>query len=355
MLLREYIRAFLNEQAHVLTLYHGTGLHNLPSILKDGLKAYRPRGAPHGQRGVYLTSNVELAARYAHGELSSNERPIVLEVRISKRKRTKKLAYDPLDRHDMWYEDGGYADDDNEIERQVRGGIVNLIKKLLGKDIGWGGSEYVEQILGTRYDIDPEKLDGVPLYQNAVQLLMELGVKDRRAAMKAVQQEWPPGEDWGDIAVSDSGTLQTTEQWYASREQLIYPTDLPPSVVKAVWVKCDQYELPPDAYDKTQTFGQEELPGEAKSRYEGRQRFLNRYYGVDWSEKTPAQMEDIADEAEDLQLDPVTDALRSGDINNIASEIENAADWIHDEWGEQQTTNVECWGRLSPQQAMQLG
>ncbi len=352
MILREYIREILVEQAHALTLYHGTGLANLPSIMTDGLKAYKPRGAPHGQRGVYLTSNVELSARYAHGELSGNENPIVLEVRISKRKRTKKLVYDPLDRASMWQEDGGY-DDEDIIGGAVDHGFKQIVQKLTGKDLGY--RNYTEKILGTSHYREAEDLDGVPLYQNAVRLLMaDFGVEDRRAAMKAVQEEWPSGDDWGDISVSESGTLQITQEWYEGREQLIYPESLPPSTIKAVWVKCDQYDLPLEAYSETKEFGQEELPGEAKSRYENRDRFFRDHYGKDWSQFDQDDLEEVAEEAEALGMDEIRDVFLSGDVDKIAMAMDNAGDWIHDEWGEQQTTGVGCWGKLTPQEALKL-
>jgi hypothetical protein len=100
------------------TLYHGTRINNLPNILNKGLLMATPlwttgTAINSGVKAVYLTPDIELAARYAVGQ-NKDQIPAVLELDISQAKRLAKLAYDPMDREeDAWeQEDGGYGHDD---------------------------------------------------------------------------------------------------------------------------------------------------------------------------------------------------------------------------------------------------
>ena len=72
---RRYLQAI-----HKMTLYHGTELKNLPSIERKGLIAQGGikwsalNVLRSKQDAVYLTSDLELAARYAVGQAGKKSR-----------------------------------------------------------------------------------------------------------------------------------------------------------------------------------------------------------------------------------------------------------------------------------------
>ena len=73
-----------------IVTYHGTNASNLPEILRNGIEARSPQG--RFDKGVYLTMDLETAARYAvEGSGGTREeQPCILEIAISVRMVSKR-------------------------------------------------------------------------------------------------------------------------------------------------------------------------------------------------------------------------------------------------------------------------
>ena len=368
MLLREYIREVLEEEVHGLTLYHGTDGNNIKSIAQHGLKTGSPMGT--AQRGVYLTPTFEKAVRYAHGDLtdtgSKGEVPIVLEVYISGRKRTKKLEYDPLDRPDLWRDQPEDWGDLEEVRTSLEWGITRVAKKL-----GWKPkSTYDDRFRGADRMLDRanelEDLDGFELTKEVISLMTGFNVPLAQIK-KAVKEEFPPDSDWGDgyVTISPSGTIQLTDMYYRSKEQLIFPKTLPPSTIKSVWVRCQDF--PKSSFGEEREAGSTELPGEARSRLEGAEAFFGELL---WKQEVLKKddddlLEDI-EKAKGYEVDELVKALRAmldamkrGDdldefVEAVTEQAGYASEFVHEEWGEEETSTPICWGKTSLQDALHL-
>src|SRR5260221_120095 len=113
--LTKLAHTYVNAYPRSIVSYHGTDAKFLPSILQVGLRAQKPPGG--SDFGVYLTNDMEKAARYAvEGTWSETNHPCILEVVLTGRNRVKKVYRDTLDREeDNLYGDYGYDSDDDDL------------------------------------------------------------------------------------------------------------------------------------------------------------------------------------------------------------------------------------------------
>lgn len=353
-----YLRA-LNQ----IDLYHGTGFKNLKSISKKGLVADSGAVWSGGfataltkdQKAVYLTSDFELAARYARGS-QKQFTPIVLEVRISSPRRFRKLKYDPLDRHDTsWKIEESYDDDADQTTRDIEKGAED-IARLLGYEgyRGWLNLPLPEDI---------EELDGINVYKlvvgNLVKLL-GLNRMQRKQAMRMVQEKFD-GDRWEYIEVRKDGTLKLTEEYFYTREQLMYMKGLPPSTIKGVWLRQSDFDIPESQIKETRSGGFKELPGESAVRYEDLKDIMGRLRYTE-----PAEMDDLegtAEQVRSLDYDELADYLDEvagmdpedrPEMDEWDEEMEGFEMGLDDDWGEERIQDEGTWVKVPLQTAARL-
>lgn len=350
-----------------MTFYHGTGYRNLSSIASKGLQAKNglswgglgPAGTMflRNTKAVFLTSDFERAARYAQGS-EKTQVPMVLEVQISSPRRFKNLRYDPLDRRDdAWDVQESY----DEAADEVTLGIGNAIRGIGEKF----GRSYLSAHGILPSDNDLESLDGVNIFKVATRYLMqELGLdrNQRRRAMQLVQEALG-GESWEYMEVRPDGTLKLTEEYFYSREQLMFMRGLPPSTIKGVWVRLDDFGLSPGDVQETQEGGFKELPGEAVSRYED---IVELFKKLRWD--APSEMDQRA-------LEEAVETARANDFDELADYLDDVAqtepedrpemdDWdgelegfeeeLYGDWREERVLNPGVWGKVPLKAALRL-
>ena len=262
-------KEYLNEAVYGVSSYHGTEFDNLQSILETGLNAKKP--SMMGAQGVYITPDIELAARYGLNwgrdlyERIKISTPLVFELYISKPRRTKKLSYDPFDRQESaWSGDDGYSETtEQEVLGQLESDIWQVIQKLnLPKRY-----DFQHTILQS-HEYDLEGYDGINLTRDLARDIMvhyHLPKERYREVVAAANSVFQPGTDYeGLMEIADDGTLKLQSEYYETREQLIYPENLPLPTLKNVWVRVEDFNLPWEAYEDTKSFGFKMLPQEAR-------------------------------------------------------------------------------------------
>lgn len=355
-ILKEYIQELLIEGENFLSMYHGTYLHNLKSILQKGLKAFVPHGAPHGHKGVYLTGDIQLAARYAFGEVPvENAIPIILEV-ILQKKKTKKLIYDPLDRHSMWSEDSSYEGSDvDEATRLIEKGYDNIFKK-------YSKGERIPYNLRLKLDFNElEDMKNYELYKEILYRLMKIFPNiPKRQLTKDIMEEFPPGHFFEHVEISNNGTIQIDPSYFQGIEQSIYPNkDLSPKTIRYIWVRPEDFpNLDESNVLETKKFGKKELPGEAIDRHNKITSFLNNLTYI----SSDDNFKELAYRSEEYDFDDIAKLLYQAQEeltnNGIAdpetvSEIQNAASdtlgWLESEsWGEEEVSDIQEWVKVKP-------
>jgi hypothetical protein len=208
-----------------LVSYHGTDARWLPSIMADGLKAQKPGGT--ADKGVYLTNDMEKAARYAvEGTWSESSRPMILEVRLSKQKRVKRVYRDNLDREESNLFDGDQYEDEDlaDLERSVKAVL----------DIKWGS---IPREVGLDFETygDPSALSGLNLYKPLLAYARKQGWNIQQFKQKLFHH-LTPGDTFGPWEITNDGTLTLDQDAYDGMHQQVYPDNLPPSTIKAVWL-----------------------------------------------------------------------------------------------------------------------
>jgi hypothetical protein len=351
-----------------MEFYHGTDLKNLKSISKRGLQARNGAEWSGGAimdratRAVYLTSDFPLAARYALGA-ARTQVPIVLEIEITSPRRFKHLRYDPMDRHDTaWDVEDSYDEDEQDVHSEIEDGIAAVAKELTG-----------ERHHIATYGLVPdelEDLDGFNVYKQATKYLMkalDLDRSDRRKVMNLAQKQWPEGYLGEYMEVRRDGTLKLTEEYYASREQLMYMKGLPPSTIKGVWFRIMDLDLPEKAYKGIAEHPAKDLPGEAADKFNSIKETLDRFrWGLgDYSaydiRSAATELNEYGDDFDSLAsvLKEYADALDEGseDVDEIREEAEeeasNAGDWVYEDWGMDREGERFKWGKLPLNKAVQ--
>lgn len=291
-----------------LVTYHGTNAMNLPSIARKGLQAFKPTDSTLTQRGVYLTNNIQAAARYATSRYGSSEYPVVLELLIASPRHVKKITLDPLDDESDMYEQVDWSPWDDSVQQLER-----TIKDVLG----------LERLSPINIEPDIDNLNGMEIYRMILDFAKKRGLDIQKIKNK-LREEMPPGEDFGDFEISESGTLKLTQQAYDSMHQMIYPKSLPSVSIKAIWIP--EKVLNPNfkslAVEQTK-FGSKLLAGEIAdiSNF-----FRNAHV---WNaDALPAAMESIrnmyAVTSGYVDISELENAAKEGDVDSF----NNILDWI---------------------------
>lgn len=270
----------LKEEIHNITLYHGTPAKNLKNILSKGLRKNTPLGGKDMIPGVYLTSDIELAARYSAewGE-RIEQYPVqpcsILEIYLSKNKRIKKLRYDPLDRLESLY---------NEYERpenSTLAEIEDIVNKILSN-------------MGIRINFeikDIEQYDGINIFKLIINLIKrqvgndEFANKNFQINLKfAIGKIIKSITNYENefIVIKNDGTIKIMDDIYSQREQLIYPKDIHFSTIKYIWLRENDldngFPIKPVASSK---FGFKLIPAEIQEKRENYEEMSRKYSNAD--------------------------------------------------------------------------
>jgi hypothetical protein len=358
-------KEFLLTEAYQAIFYHGTPASNLAGILSKGMLPYKTGTWTTGgdinasSKAVYFTSSMSVAARYAVGAYKK-ETPIVLEFSMSTPKRFKKVEYDPMDRpENSWDEDGGGTTIESEFIYDMESDIRRFLKKLqLNIRVHLPLSDQIEER-------GVSAIDGFNLYRfilNTIQSKIDQQQfrQQKPQIVLAMQQAFPPGQYHGFAAITPSGTLRVTEQYFQNQAQFRYPKIIPPGAVKAIWVRQKDFTF---TKGKTQKVEPVLLPDESKEKLE---ELKDLYNGLaTWAEEAE---EDIADEAADWidriwaeEIDDAEDLISalkkiiqlSNNGKDISKEMGALADmardyetYVYDNWGQDITMPEETWVRI---------
>ena len=258
-----------------LTIYHGTDGRFLPSILEKGLQANRPKGPFTLDKGVYLTGDIEKAARYAIDGIEKTVGiPVILEIVISKPSRIKKIYRDDLDREESIREDNDYEDEDvvylrRDVE-QLIGGAWNDWRK-----IGFDWETYG----------DPAALNGLELYKTLIAYAKNKGL-DLQQFKQKMFSIMPPGKTYGKYEITESGTIKMDTSGVEGMHQAVYPKSLPPSVIKAVWMS----NVPEVVKGERISVTQKLLPQESKRIMDDVRNYANNNMGQEHTRDDAKEM-----------------------------------------------------------------
>lgn len=252
-------------------MYHGTGVSNLPGIMQKGLQLNVPRTTTGVKTpAIYLTPNIELAARYAMGGLSTaplNRIPVVLEIKLFGKKRHNKMVSDPLDRADnAWQDHFEYSKDERleDLERDIVNFVNNIAKRYKFGNVNL-------TMMPKSFPDEIEGLHRFPLYNYIHSIIAKLSGKlypsIRGDISKYILQYFPPDETYadGEVAINNSGTLYLTPEFWQNQHQNVYSRIIPPKAIKAVWVRKSDF---PNVSGEEKDFGHEILPSEVVDEFE---------------------------------------------------------------------------------------
>jgi hypothetical protein len=199
-----------------IVTYHGTNARFLNNMLQEGILSKVPPGSYHKDKAVYLTNDISQAARYTLKE----DLPMILELYLSTPKRLKKIKHDLLDRYD-------WGDFESEWQEE----LIYLSKDLSEVLGGW--EREIEQALVTDNEI--HEIIGMNVYKLILSIAREnnLNIQDVKNKLKKLPKSDPNNFFF---YISHDGTLQPTKYYYDWMHQMKYPTTLPPSVIKYVWL-----------------------------------------------------------------------------------------------------------------------
>ena len=180
-----------------LNTYHGTDGRYLSRILSEGILAQNPQ--PNFDKGVYMTSEIEKAARYAVDGIEKNHGiPIILQISISSDKKIKKIYRDTLDRDEshLYDHDEDYDSDLQDLERSVEG-VITAILPGIRIDMQDRDRYFDFSSFG-----DKSSLRGINIYRNILGF-----ARQKRLDLNKVKQTMfsmiPPGTNFGNISVAE--------------------------------------------------------------------------------------------------------------------------------------------------------
>lgn len=348
-----------------MVFYHGTDFGNLKSIAKNGLVAHSGlkwgggSALDSGTGAVFLTSDFNLAARYALGA-DREWRPVVLEVSITTPKRFKRLRYDPMDQmSSAWDVEESYDEEGGQVLRDLRGLEMDLVKHFTGQKYAYDSF--------VRWPDELAGLDGLNLYkvvgnQGSKHLYQKYDLQLVRRAVIQWLHKALEKYKWGYMEIKPDGTLKLTEEYFYTREQLMYMKGLPPSTIKAVWLRMEDFDLPESAYQETKFEGAKNLPGEDAGRYEALQ---NRVKDLRYEDPREIEDYDLADtirfftDYEEHEfaayLETLTDVPQGErDPDEFQSEVEIVEAGLNEDWMQEQESAPYGWGKLELRKAARL-
>ena len=333
------------------------------------MNARHPGNDRRIDKGVYMTNDMEKAARYAvEGTWGETKHPCILEIVLSGRQRTKKIYRDKLDRDENLLYDDAADVWENDVED-----LKMDLQRVLDTSYLPG---YLENPLDTYGD--PSRLRGTNIYALLLRYARENKL-DINEFKKKMFSEIPAGSYYGDFEIAQDGSIVITTQAYDNMHQQVYPKDIPPSAIKAVWMS----KVPESVPGERITVQSKLLPQEVRH-------YANRVNGIaeeytDLSEITMHEIGDFIDELEDLnaewllkdvldkllelqtQAKQIWDDAEDGEVNRSDSEYANkmedialkvsriaenlmyeSAEWTYDPPGGLTTE----FTKMSPQEAL---
>lgn len=350
-----------------MTFYHGTDFDNLKSIAKKGLVAHNglqwggASALDPGTGAVFLTSDFNLAARYGLGA-ARTQTPVVLDVSITAPKRFKRLRYDPMDQMDnAWDVEESYDDEGKQVQSDLDELERSLIKHFTGERDYHGF---------VRWPDDLGNYDGINLYKvlangGVKYLASKYGLRvDRKAIIQWLHKalEKFKGGAWGYMEIKSDGTLKLTEEYFYTREQLMYMKGLPPSTIKGVWLRMEDFDLPESAYKETKLEAAKDLPGEAADRFEALQDKVRNLVYEDPREIDDYDLNDLIRFFKDYDEDEFAGYLESladtpqdeRDPDEWRDELEGVEMGLQDTWMEERESEAYGWGKLDLRKAAGL-
>ena len=210
------------EEAYQAILYNGTSIERLPQIMRQGLRVDAeknwgdPTGVNYRDRSVYLTPNIELAARYAVGA-NKDDIPCIIEVIVSTAKRFKKIKYDQMDRPEVTWD--WEETPDSNVSSDIKNAIERFIKKWRKVSSNLQRPYYSLRLPDYLDEHGAIGFNGFDLYRFILnEIWRELGTQlfnYYKSRIKAdISQSFPPGEWMEDMEITPSGTLRATPNHY---------------------------------------------------------------------------------------------------------------------------------------------
>lgn len=376
-------KSIISERVANITLYHGTALSNFPSIYEYGLEANQPQ--PGAVRGVYLTPDKDLAARYAMTASGNPSKvditkdgkiPMVLKLVISKPRRIKDMIYDPLDRTDSKYEE--YDMNGEEPQSYLAGELEDILRSV-EKAAGLPERPKYDNKFHDLISVDLDDFEGVSLYELIMNLGMATPWKEkldipRKTIIDIVNKMTKPGQEFasGMLELSNSRTLHRTEGYYTSREQLVTQgKEVSGATIKAVFIPKEHV---PDLIGEIEKIAPKMIPGEIRHLYDRRQLFFQKYY-YDFRHKDEVGIEDLEKmletiETEELYFDElaqiISRAIESYDnlegddfsdaIDAIIEEMDIAENIMHEDFlnDDLPFTPAGEWVKVDPKVALKV-
>lgn len=244
-----------------ITTYHGGNASNLPSILEKGMLAKHPFGAPHAAKGVYVTNNVEAAARYCR----DFDKPVILEIYISSPKRVNKLKQDPLDLDESLHENYDSETFFSEDVRRIENGIKNIFNI----------SRHSGRMPINLPDSEIENFRGFSLYEAIKDYAKSIGA-NLEDIKKKIKEFLPPQElDY--LNISNSGHISLLPSVYDRFHQMYFPKDLPAKTIKAVWIPKNKLKEG-IVGEEEKSFGKRLIPGDIRAIERVTNNFRSQYW-----------------------------------------------------------------------------
>lgn len=374
-----------------ILLYHGTDAYNVESILRQGLK---PRGSVGNlgwdkntlvdvrNNSVFLTADIEKAARYSFGE-EKDQVPAILEIRISGR-HAQKLKYDPLDRNDAAWEIDDEGGTDFEALVILEDIASDAIRNITGHKPHFS-------VRGLPQFHEVEDLDGVNVYKvlpQAILKVLDSNWITRKDVVRAIQdalKKWgrankrTPGQ-YQSISIHPyldvrrDGTIKMSKDWMETREQLFYQKGLPPSTIKGVWFREIDFRSSGINQMKVdeKSFGVRRLPYEVVEDHQTSIEITNKiirkeYYTVDMLYRNSEDFLVVSDHLENMGLErwEEVDHLQTLTREEIEEDFESLIDTLaesaiyiqddlHNSHGNDPAIHEDLWILVNPRDAMEL-
>jgi len=326
-------------KVYSLTTYHGTDARNIQNILEKGLLARKPEG--RFDKGVYLTNDIEKAARYAVEGIAKEGQPAILEIMISGGHRVKKIYRDPLDREESIFEDlvDRYDEDLRYLERDI--------------DEVFNGKYIHNKVIDLTTFGDPTSLRGKNIYKAIIDYARKngLNVEDIKRRMF---DRISPNSNYGPWIISEDGSVVLDESVYEEMHQQIYPKNLPATTIKAIWLTG----IPENVEGERLEIKSKLLPQEAKEIREEVKALAQDVYFMkpEESKKMEAMIEDLEYYNRHHWFDNDIKTLNAykdaNDLEHFKNEFEGISQQMDDEWFDDAYGASTIFVKLTPQDAL---
>jgi len=280
---------------HRIMLYHGTSLPKARKIVREGIEFHSggewstsPTAInARGGAAVYLTSNFDLALRYATGAHKDKD-PVVLGVLLTGERRLKRFQIDPMDNPDAVWDETGSSDWVPEFIEDVRKIPERVVESLQGKYVGlkfgYGEERELEKLMPDFWREDVAEYNGFNVIPAIRTFLKRKFKKDRdrfnlyfkraKENIETIESEY--------YEVKPDGTIRFDEQFWQDVHQVKYPKrkvkgreTIPPKAIKEVWVPKTYADENGVAYSDEMETNIELLPDESKMEAEAPVEFGN--------------------------------------------------------------------------------